>query len=334
MGQLSSSNYKQGRFQNLVPSHFARPAGGGIPLLKEFLFGKAERVPVTPPEQTKLKVINKLEKKLLITWLGHSTVLIQLDRSLILTDPMFSHRASPVSFLGPVRFNRELPLELDALPTIDAVVISHDHYDHLDKATIKTLHPRVKEFFVPLGVGNHLRAWGVPREKIHELDWWGESRSQAGVSFIATPARHFSGRGLKRNNTLWASWVIAGQEHRLYFSGDGGYSDTFKEIGEQFGPFAVTLMECGQYNESWADMHMLPEESVQAHIDLRGEIMLPIHWGVFSISLHSWNEPIQRARNAARENHVNIATPQIGGSLMYNTKIPAETWWEEVSTGK
>lgn len=299
-------------------------------LLWEMLVNKNKRLPATPPVQHKLSrnCFANTGNHLRVTWLGHSSTIIEIDGTIILTDPMFSRRASPLPFLGPRRFNPNPPLTIDDLPPIDAVLVSHDHYDHLDKASIRAIHSRVKYFLVPRGVDRHLRSWGVPATKIVSHQWW-EKSVIGPVVFVAAPARHFSGRGLKRNQTLWASWVIIGREQRVYFSGDGGYWDGFSTIGAKYGPFAVTLLECGQYNEHWANIHMMPEQTIQAHLDLEGDVLLPIHWGAFSISLHSWDEPVRRALAAAKPHNIQVATPRLGGQLVYGKTIPTCRWWDE-----
>ncbi len=213
------------------------------------------------------------------------------------------------------------------LPSIDAILISHDHYDHLDYGSIRQLKDKTKYFFVPLGVGAHLQHWGVEASKITELDWW-QSADIDGMTFTATPARHFSGRGLTdRDKTLWASWVIKGQDNNIYFSGDSGYRTHFKQIGEQYGPFDFTMIECGQYNEKWEAIHMMPEQSLQAHIDLQGKMMMPIHWGAFNLAVHPWKEPVERLLKAKKEDMM-IATPVIGESFVLSQALPDARWWE------
>jgi L-ascorbate metabolism protein UlaG (beta-lactamase superfamily) len=236
---------------------------------------------------------------------------------------------SPVSFISK-RFPYERAIDLESLPDIDAIVISHDHYDHLDYPTIKILKDRVGRFFTPLGVGSHLMRWGVDEISITELDWW-ESSKIGGIQLIATPARHFSGRGTgDRNKTQWASWVFKGQDHRIYFSGDGGYANHFKAIGEKYGPFDFAMIECGQYNEKWKAIHMMPEESVQACIDVQGRVMMPIHWGAFNLALHTWTDPVVRARAEASKKGVVMSTPLIGQRFSIHHDIPAEKWWDDV----
>ncbi len=263
--------------------------------------------------------------------LGHSTVLMQLDDHWLLTDPVFSDRASPVQWAGPKRFHPS-PLAMEDLPRIKAVVISHDHYDHLDKASIQALDSKVEWFVTPLRVGNHLRDWGISDDKIIELKWWQEVNLD-GLSLTATPTQHFSGRGLlDRDRTLWASWVLAGVDARIYFSGDSGYFSGFKEIGERLGPFDLTLIEAGAYNDLWSEVHMLPEESLQAHLDLRGKAMLPIHNGTFDLALHEWYEPLERIHQLARQHQVNLVTPIFGEAVSLKERFSSQSWWPSPQT--
>ncbi|MEM9759413.1 MAG: MBL fold metallo-hydrolase [Pseudomonadota bacterium] len=258
--------------------------------------------------------------------LGHSSILLKLGDDLILVDPVFSERASPVQWLGPRRFH-PVPLAVDALPPIKAVLISHNHYDHLDEGSVRQLAAGAENFVVPLGVGAQLQEWGVAAESIVELDWW-EELDLGELSFVATPAQHFSGRSLTdRNKTLWASWVIRGNDAKLFFSGDSGYFDGFKEIGERYGPFDVTMIENGAYNQAWRNVHMMPEESVQAHIDLRGRAMLPIHNSTFDLSTHAWYEPLERVAALASERDVHVLTPVIGAPVDVLSPQPTFAWW-------
>ncbi|MBU2883430.1 MBL fold metallo-hydrolase [Psychrosphaera sp. B3R10] len=264
--------------------------------------------------------------------LGHSSVLLRIDGEFILFDPVFSERAFPVQWMGPKRFH-QAPISIDDLPHITAVVISHDHYDHLDKNAIKQLASKVDRFITPLKVGQHLTDWGVDSQKIIELDWWQQTNVK-GVNVVATPSQHFSGRTLTdRDETLWASWVIQGWENKVFFSGDSGYFSGFKTIGEKFGPFDVTLIETGAYNKLWSEIHMMPEQSLQAHIDLNGKVMIPIHNGTFDLSLHDWFAPLESIFQLASDNDVRLATPIFGEALLINnaktSKQPATTWWRK-----
>ena len=244
-------------------------------------------------------------------WIGHATVLVKLGPYLVLTDPVFSERLSPVSWFGPKRFNK-LPLNLDELPEIDAVVISHDHQDHLDAKTIEILKNKTKMFYVPLDVMQFLLDWGVPQEKITEMGWW-QSKKQGDLEIICTPARHFSGRGIVAyNQTLWSSWVFKYKNRRAFFAGDTGLFPGFKEIGERLGPFDVSLMPIGAYDIYWAGIHMTPEEAVAAHKMLNAKLIIPIHWGTFDLSRHAWDEPIHRFKDEVLKEKIKFFIPLPG----------------------
>ncbi|CAI8756257.1 N-acyl-phosphatidylethanolamine-hydrolysing phospholipase D [Pseudomonas donghuensis] len=259
--------------------------------------------------------------------LGHSTVLLKLSERFFITDPVFAERASPVQWAGPRRFHPP-PLKLDQLPPLTAVILSHDHFDHLDEQAIRQLANSAEYFIAPLGVGDILIGWGVPASKVRQLDWWQET-SVEGVRFVATPAQHFSGRGLfDSNSTLWASWVMIDDQLKVFFSGDTGYFDGFKEIGKQYGPFDLTLIETGAYNVNWPDVHMQPEQSLQAHLDLRGRWLLPIHNGTFDLSTHSWHEPFDRILALANAAQVSLSTPQIGERVSLDQPHSGPAWWQ------
>jgi len=261
--------------------------------------------------------------------LGHSTVLLKLHDAFWITDPMFSDRASPLQWAGPERFHKP-PIRIEELPPLKAVILSHDHYDHLDHDSIMKLAGKAEYFLAPLGVGDLLVAWGVPASKVRQLDWW-QGTEVDGVRFVATPAQHFSGRGLfNKNRTQWASWVILAADLRVFFSGDSGYFDGFKQIGEQYGPFDMTLLETGAYNANWPGVHMHPEESIQAHVDLKGKSLLPIHNGTFDLSMHSWREPFDRIIALGKGRGISVITPEMGEPVsMLNTKS-GQPWWGDV----
>ena len=261
--------------------------------------------------------------------LGHSTLLLKLRGRYWLTDPVYCERASPFQWVGPKRFHAP-PISLDELPPLEAVILSHNHYDHLDQKTVLLLAAKTQQFLAPLGVGDLLVKWGVTASKVQQLDWW-QGTQLAGVRFIATPSQHFSGRSLfDHNQTLWASWVMIIDEVRIFFSGDSGYFDGFKQIGEQFGPFDLTLMETGAYNVDWPHVHMQPEQSLQAHIDLNGRWLLPIHNGTFDLAFHAWSEPFARIVALAAQRNVLITTPQMGEAFNLLTPHPGRAWWLEV----
>jgi L-ascorbate metabolism protein UlaG (beta-lactamase superfamily) len=261
--------------------------------------------------------------------LGHSTMLIKLGGAFYLTDPVFSQRASPVQWFGPARFHQP-PISIEDLPPIAAIILSHDHYDHLDHAAVLELAGKTSHFITPLGVGERLTAWGIPAAKVRQLDWW-HSTQVNDVKLVATPARHFSGRTASdRDTTLWCSWVIRHNDVNVFFSGDSGYFDGFKTIGERYGPFDLAMVETGAYDALWPDVHMQPEETLQAFIDLKGKILMPVHNGTFDLGLHRWQEPFDRINALAQEKGVTLATPQMGEPLDVRAPAPAQAWWRSV----
>lgn len=325
-----SKNFSDGKFKNQIPTPMDMNVKDSLKIMIQMIKGN----PLSKPKGGITAV--SLERRLIgnntaseITWLGHSAFLLKLNGLTLLLDPMLGHSPSPFPFLGPKRYSKKLPIEIAELPAIDAVIFSHDHYDHLDYGSIMKLKSKVKQFIVPLGVASHLERWGVDPKIIQEHDWW-EEFTFRGLTLASTPARHFSGRGLGgRDTSLWCSWVILSEETRIFFSGDSGYGPHFKEIGDKYGPFDLTLMECGQYNEKWAGIHMMPEETVQAHVDVRGKLMIPIHWAAFTLSLHSWTDPIERAVKAAKQLNTAIATPRIGETLIIGANdYPNSAWWK------
>jgi L-ascorbate metabolism protein UlaG (beta-lactamase superfamily) len=316
---LNSPNFQEGKFQNLVPTTLAAPNTSMFKNGLKFMKTIKGQYPQKAIETIKFNKNDfvKPSDDVKICWLGHSCLIMNIDGKIILTDPVFSEKASPVSFAGVKRFEYTNQYDVDDMPQIDLLLISHDHYDHLDYKTIKRLSTQVSKFCVPLGVAAHLMHWGVPKSKIIELDWSECTNEIQGMEIFATPSRHFSGRaGVDRDNTLWCSFVIKTEKFNVFFCGDSGYGDHFKEIGKNYGPFDLTLMECGQYNEGWPFIHMNPEESVKAHIDLKGQTMLPIHWGKFKLSLHTWTEPIERAKKEAERLNVKLINSLLGEIFM------------------
>jgi L-ascorbate metabolism protein UlaG (beta-lactamase superfamily) len=329
-----SPNHRKGIFQNQVETIMSMSFGETLKLIPEFLRKVPGRQPMGDIQVGKtdsLQIIKQLNGSPKITWFGHSTFLLTIDGKKILLDPMFGETPSPVPFLGSKRFSKTLPVQPEDLPDIDLVLFSHDHYDHLDYPSVIKLKDKVQMWYVPLGVGSHLKAWGVHENKISEFDWW-ETTDYKGLNLICTPARHFSGRGLTdRFSTLWSSWVIRTENTSIYFSGDSGYGPHFKEIGEKYGPFDLALMECGQYNELWSNIHMMPEETIQAGLDVKARKLMPIHWGAFTLAFHPWKEPVQRAYAEATRQNISFLTPEIGEITdIKNNTIPTKKWWDSI----
>lgn len=329
----ASGHYEKEQFQNQIETSMSMEAGTMAKTLWEFLSGGEGRTPSEPFPMVNqdARQISAYTGPARLMWYGHSAFLLQMDGKNILLDPMFGQVAAPHPWMGANRFNSQLPLSIEELPQIDAIVISHDHYDHLDYGSIKNLISKTAHFYLPLGVGAHFREWGVADEKITEFSWWDEG-AIGGIEIAFTPSRHFSGRGVTdRNATLWGSWVIKGSETRLFFSGDTGYGPHFEQIGEKFGPFDFALMECGQYNERWEAIHMMPEQTVQATLELGAKAMMPIHWGAFTLALHRWDDPIKSVVPAAAALNLPMVIPQIGEFV--SIKKPStkyKGWWQEI----
>lgn len=328
----ATGHFAEGKFVNQVPTDMSMSLRKTVPLMYRFfttpVTDKVPKDPLPMRAVDKSAVADRNSSLDRLTWFGHSACLLETGGRKILFDPMFGDSPAPIPFLSPHRFSQGLPIDPADLPRLDAVVISHDHFDHLDYGSILKLKDKVDAFFVPLGVAAHLRSWGVEAARITELDW-GDSASHAGMTFVCAPARHFSGRSLSDGSaTLWASWIVKTGDKRIYFSGDSGYGPHFKAIGEAHGPFHLVMMECGQYNPDWAAIHMTPADAVQAAIELGGNLMLPIHWGAFALSLHSWYEPIRQATAEAGRRNVRITTPEIGEAVMFaSDTVPQRKWW-------
>lgn len=326
----SSPQFRDDSFVN-QEANIEMNIGTTISTLWEFLFNKKDTKPKGPIPRATVdqSVLTGLDRPpLRTTWLGHSSLIIEVDGFVIATDPVLE---KSVSYFGPTRYNGEAPLRPEDLPMLDLVLISHNHYDHLNRFTIERIHQKTKQFIAPPGVKELLVQWGVPSDRVVELDWWEDADLGDGLKIVSTPAQHFSGRGLfDRNKTLWCSYVIKTEEHSLFFGGDSGYFSGFKTIGAKQGPFDMTFLECGAYNERWLEIHMTPEQTVQAHLDLGGTVLHPIHWGTFDLAFHPWNEPMQRVTQSAEKNDVRLATPVVGGSVVYNGTSSGERWWEQV----
>jgi L-ascorbate metabolism protein UlaG (beta-lactamase superfamily) len=329
---LRSPNFRDGVFHNTVPASIAPPSSGpGV--LREMARNKETRRPTRPvPLVGASDALSAPPADgVRVAWLGHATVLAEVEGKRFLFDPVWSERVSPSSVVGPKRLH-PVPWRIDELPAIDAVVISHDHYDHLDMMTIRRLaaHQPKTVFVVPLGVGAHLEKWRIPLERIIELDW-DERTTVAGVELIATAARHFSGR-LKPggNGTLWASWILAGKDRKVFYTGDSGYFDGYKDIGAEHGPFDVTLIQVGAYSPYWPDIHMTPEEGIATHQAVRGGLMVPVHWGTFNLAMHSWAEPVERVLADADKNDVRMAVPRPGQLLDVSEPGSPDGWWRAI----
>ena len=328
----ASKQFKNGVFANTKDVPKDPSFSEILTMSRKFFFEKVEN---SKPDEDiiPLKIdstdLASADSKANLIWFGHSSFLLKIAGKIVLIDPMFGDVPAPHPWLGNRRFSKKLPIEIAHLPKIDVVVISHDHYDHLDYSSIKKLKDKVTQFYVPLGVGVHLQAWGVASDRIAELDWWDEIRFK-GVEFVCAPAQHFSGRKFgNRQSTLWASWIIKSQKERIFFSGDSGYAPHFKEIGEKYGPFDFAMLECGQYNKMWPDVHMFPEETVQASLDLRAKHFMPIHWGAFKLAMHSWTDPADRVVKKAKELNVPVVFPKIGETLViHELTASSDFWWK------
>ncbi len=334
---IASPRYRDGRFHNTSD---VKPglSGDRFAIMRDFLFGGARRAPRAPlPFSKPHEAWQRPEsvRELRVTWLGHSTVLLESGGVRVLTDPVFGDRASPFSFAGPKRFH-EAPSSIAELPPLDAVLLSHDHYDHLCRASIRALAERRVPIVTSLGVGHHLEALGVEPACIVELDWW-ETYVAAGgrLSFTATPAQHFSGRGLSdRNNTLWSSWVVRTDHHAVFFSGDTGLTNELAEVGERLGPFDLTMLEIGAFHPAWGGIHLGPENALEAFDLLGGGTMLPVHWGTFDLGLHPWDEPAETLVTLAAERGRRVVTPRLGEPFVPSRVDGPTCWWRDVVVGE
>ena len=322
------SNYSDGKFMNQTTTDMHMDLATIASVMRDHIRGVPNSRPSNP-----LPIVSAdssyIQEKMTdaLIWFGHSSFFVKLNGLNILIDPMLGKAPAPHPMVGGRRFDYELPIAPEELPVIDVVIYSHDHYDHLDYGTVRKLKDKVKQFYVPLGVGAHLKAWGVAEEKIHEMNW-GDAVVHEEITIICTPARHFSGRGLTdRNTTLWSSWVIQSSETNLYFSGDSGYGPHFKAIGEEYGPFDLALLECGQYDKRWENIHMLPEQTVMAAQDVQAKSFMPIHWGAFRLAMHAWTDPIERVSAAAQENFIPYIAPKIGEVVPIGSKEGVVDYW-------
>ncbi len=321
-------------FRNIHPAiPGLRDPAAQMPSIKDFICGGERRapsgtLPVIDPRDTWR---NKPGSGLRVTWLGHSTMLLEIDGYRVLTDPVWGPRASPSTLLGPKRFH-PVPVALPSMPRVDAVVISHDHYDHLDYPTIKVLAKTDVPFVTSLGVGAHLEAWGVPAQRITELDWWQtHTVPNTGLGITAAPSQHFSGRGLRdRNSTLWSSMVIRGGRHAVFFSGDTGLTTQYREIAARLGPFDLVMLEIGAFHPAWGDIHLGPENAVKALQLLGGGNFLPIHWGTFALAMHAWDQPAEVVLDLAPRSGANLLMPKLGEAIEPAQVERVEPWWRAV----
>ncbi|MFO0725650.1 MAG: MBL fold metallo-hydrolase [Myxococcota bacterium] len=324
----ASAQWKDSAFHNVTG---AGPGlkGSPLPLIGEYFFSDAQRTPKgrLPLEDPKLHWPKRPDGGFRITWLGHSSVLLEIDGRTVLTDPVFGERASPLSFAGPRRFH-EVPARVEELPPIDVVVLSHNHYDHLCAPTMRSLAKLGVPIVTALGVGAYLEALGVPAEKITELDW-GESTEAFGVRLTATPAQHFSGRGVSdRNKSLWAAWVIESERHKVFFSGDTGLTTAFEETGRRYGPFDLVMLEIGAFNDAWSDIHLGPINALKVFDMLGGGTLFPVHWGTFNLALHAWDEPAETL--LANTGGRRVITPRLGLPIEPRRLEGPTPWWRAI----
>lgn len=336
-----SPHYKDGKFQNLEPTPLRNPDSPVLNTIKELFNGEKNRTPRQVIETEKFDKEKFLRQKdLQAVWFGHSTVLLNAGGCVILLDPIFSKRASPLSFAGTKVFPFRHTPKAEDLPDLDVVIISHDHYDHLDYQSIRRIKERVKLFCVPLGLSGYLLRWGVEASRIIELDWWqSHSIKSAGgakkaITLTCTPARHFSGRKvIDMRKTQWSSWVIQTAKGKVYFSGDSGYGIHYKQVGQKYGPFELAILECGQYNEDWKYVHELPFQIMDAVADLRARKILPVHWGKYLLSLHAWTDPMERlfgeSAKLPKKARPDILTPKIGSVFNILRPVSFRQWWLE-----
>jgi L-ascorbate metabolism protein UlaG (beta-lactamase superfamily) len=325
-----SPQWSDGKFHNTLPVPAMAPASARTGLLRQMHEERFNGLPGGPVPLAEPELPAEAAA-VAVTWFGHASALLEVDGQRVLVDPVWGDRVSPSPLLGPTRLH-PVPAALADLPPVDAVLISHDHYDHLDLPTVRELvRVSAAPFVVPLGIGVHLRSWGVPDDRIVELDWNG-SHTVGGLTLTCTEARHFSGRFFARDTTLWASWVIAGPAHRVFFGGDTGYTPAFAGIGAQYGPFDLTLLPIGAYNEAWHAIHMDPEEAVRAHGDLGGRLLLPVHWATFNLAFHRWPEPVQRLVAAAGRSGAQIVVPLPGQRIDALDPPELTDWWTAVGS--
>ncbi len=325
----AANNFRNGSFANIEETVLMRKGVSTIKVLKSFINKQKTTEPtgIVPHVRTDLKKLDADKPQ--IVWFGHSSYLICSAGFNILVDPVFSGNASPFPLFAKA-FKGSNCYGVEDMPDVDLLVLTHDHYDHLDYTTITRLDKKVTRIVTSLGVGQHLEYWGINAAKITELNWWEKTIVNNQIQLTATPARHFSGRGIKRGATLWSSFILDLHGKRIFIGGDSGYDSSFVTIGEKYGPFDLAILENGQYNENWPDIHMMPEEVVLAAKDLNAASLLPVHWGKFSLSLHAWNEPAQRVVKAATSAGQTIIMPRIGEVVTLSQKREWPEWWNTI----
>jgi L-ascorbate metabolism protein UlaG (beta-lactamase superfamily) len=326
----NSGHYRKGAFQNLSVTPSLTGDATYIKVLNDFLFKKNpnKKPPVTLPSH-KTDLLHLAADKNILVWFGHSSYFIQVNGMKILVDPVFSGAASPLAFTTPSFAGSDVYTSAD-MPEIDCLILTHDHWDHLDYQTLLQLKPKIRKIVTSLGVSAHLSRWGFDLARITELNWEEEIVLRPGFIARAAPARHFSGRGFRRSQSLWSSFILKTPGFNLFLGGDSGYDTHFKEIGARFGPFDLAILECGQYNPYWKHIHTSPEETVLAALDLRASCLLPVHWGKFTLAMHDWNEPPTRVLEAARKTELKLITPLIGQEVNLNSIQPFNAWWENI----
>jgi L-ascorbate metabolism protein UlaG (beta-lactamase superfamily) len=321
-----SPNYKKEGFENLSETPMMLQDTSYYDIIIKSLNKNPDVKPPSKLPSVKIDLKNIKSDKPLIVWFGHSSYFIRIDNKNILVDPVFSGNASPVSFMIKA-FEGSDVYTPDDFPEIDFLILTHDHYDHLDYKTIRKLNTKAKAIYCSLGLASHLIYWGFDENIITEMNWWQTNKLTDGMTLTAAPARHFSGRGLKRYKTLWSSFILKTASYNLYLGGDSGYDKHFKEIGEKYGPFDIAILESGQYNTAWPLIHMMPEQRVQAALDLKAKVLLPVHWSKFTLAMHPWNEPVQRVLKAAASGNLKVTTPMIGEPVILNEVYPDKNWW-------
>lgn len=334
MNDSNGSVYKEGRYHNQKPTRRLHGDLTKLDIAKRYLFNNnpgaepTQTIPLVSISTSDLEYARN-NNEVHLYRLGHSGILLKFGADYWLIDPVFSERASPFLWLGPKRFHAS-PIALHELPLLQGIIISHNHYDHLDKPTIKALKQQAQRFVVPLGVGKTLMAWGVDAQRITELDWW-QNTEFAGLSITATPAQHFSGRGFNDEDaSLWCSFVLQHQQTTLFFSGDSGYFDGFKQIGDRFGPFDLTIMEGGGYDPAWPEVHMKPDETVQGHLDLKGDVLMAIHNGTFNLAFHDWQDPFDKIAQYSQEQSVTVIFPRFGEKVTVGEFTTTNHWWKHL----